>query len=60
MHHRNILIELHQCAKFGVDSSKFPRTGGSHVKKVFCLWRAQLAPHNNDKHKGTHVEAVCV
>ena len=55
MHHRNILIELHQCTKFGVDSSKFPRTGGPHVKKVFRLWRVQPAPHRNGNHKSTQV-----
>ena len=55
MHHRNILIELHQCTKFGVDSSKFPRTGGPHGKKVFRLWRVQPAPHRNGNHKSTQI-----
>ena len=28
-----VRIELHQCTKFGVDISKFPRTGGSLSNK---------------------------
>ena len=48
-------IEPHQCTKFGVDSSKFPRTGGPLSNKIFRSWRAQPAPHTNgnqNKHIG--------
>ena len=31
MYHRITHIELHQCTKLGVASSKFPRTGGSKI-----------------------------
>ena len=58
MHHRNTLIKLHQCTKFGVDNSKLPETGGSLSNKDQRSWRAQLEPHMNGNHKGTNVGAV--
>ena len=41
MCHRITLIEFHLCTKFGVNSSKFPRTGGRLSNKLFRSWRAQ-------------------
>ena len=36
---------MHPCTEFGVPSSKFPKTGGPHVKKSFPpLARAACAP----------------
>ena len=54
MHHRITLIELHQCTKFGVDSSKFPKTGGPLSNKLFRPWRAQPAPHRNGNHESIY------
>ena len=51
MHHRITLIELHQCTKFGVDSSKFPKTGGPLSNKLVRSWRAQPASYKNGNHK---------
>ena len=51
MYHRITHIELHQCTKFGVASSKFPRTGGPLSNKVFRTWRVHLAPHENGNRK---------
>ena len=44
MYHRITHIELHQCAKFGVASSKFPRTGGPLSNKVFGPGACTLHP----------------
>ena len=30
MHHRKVLVELYQCIKFRVASSKFPESKGAH------------------------------
>ena len=49
------LIELHQCTKFGVDISKFPRIGGSLSNKYYRSWRAQLVPHINGNYKSTQI-----
>ena len=56
MYHRITLIEFEsdrnrKCTKFGVDSSKFSRTGGPLSNKLFQSWRAQSAPHRNGNHK---------
>ena len=44
MHHRITLIELHQCTKFGVESSKFPKTGGPFSNKLIRSWRTRFTP----------------
>ena len=54
MYHRITLIELHQCTKFDVDSSKFPYTGGPLSNKLFRSWRAQPASYRNGKHKSIY------
>ena len=51
MHHRITLIELHQCTKFGVDSSKFPKTGGPFSNKLFRYWLARPASYRIGNHK---------
>ena len=55
MYHRITLTdlqsELHQCTKFGVNGSKFPRTGGPLANKLVRSWRAQPAPPRNGNHK---------
>ena len=60
MYHRITHIELHQCTKFGVPSSKFPRTGGPHSNKVFRSWRAHLASHENGNRKSVQIRTVYV
>ena len=54
------LAKVHPCPEFGVPSSKFPKIGGPHVKKVFRLWRVQPAPHTTGNHKSTQVGVVYV
>ena len=44
MHHRITHIELHQCTKLGVASSKFPRTGGPLSNKAFRPGACTLHP----------------
>ena len=44
MYHRITHIELHHCTKFGVTSSKFPRTGGPLSNKVFGPGACTLHP----------------
>ena len=51
MYHRITHIELHQCTKFGVASSKLPRTGGPLSNTVFRTWRVHLASHENGNRK---------
>ena len=31
MHHRKVLVELYQCTKFRVASSKFPKSNAAHA-----------------------------
>ena len=54
------LAKVHPCTEFGVASSKFTFTGGSHVKKVFLPWRVQPAPLWNGNPKSTQVGMVHV
>ena len=54
MCHRITLIEFHLCTKFGVNSSKFPRTGGPLLNKLFRSWRAQPAPLRHGNHKSIY------
>ena len=58
MHHRITLIEFHLCTKFGVNSSKFPRTGGPLSNKLFRSWRAQPAPLRYSNHKSIYAGEV--
>ena len=60
MYHRITHIELHQCTKFGVASSKFPRTGGPLSHKVFRIWRVHLASHENGNRKSVQIRVVYV
>ena len=60
MHHRITHIELHQCSKFGIASSKFPRSKGPLSNKVFRFWRVRPAPHKNGNQKSTHIGVVYV
>ena len=41
---RDVHIQLCQCAKFGVASSKIHTLEGSHVEKVLPLWHVLLLP----------------
>ena len=41
------LAKVHQHTEFGGASSKFPYTGGPHVKNIIRLRRVQHAPHRN-------------
>ena len=59
-YHRITHIELHQCTKVGVASSKFPRTGEPLSNKVFRSWRVQPASHENDNQKSVQIMAVYV
>ena len=58
------LAKVHPCTKFGVPSSKFPKTGGPHVKKSFPpLARAACAPLERHPERilswgGMHVTCV--
>ena len=56
MYHRITLIrssvtKFHQCTKFGVNSSKFYRTGGPLTNKLFRYFRAQPASYRIGNHK---------
>ena len=53
MYHRITHIELHQCTKFGIASSKFPRTGGPLSNSVSVLARATRIPRERRVEKRT-------
>ena len=46
------IAKVHQSAKFGVASSKFPYTGGPHVKNIIRLRRVQHTLHRNGTPNG--------
>ena len=52
-YHRITPIELHQCTKFGVASTKFPRTGGPLSNKVLALARAACISQERQPEKHT-------
>ena len=61
MYHRILHIELHQCTKFSVASSKFPRTGGPLSNKVFSvLASAACTPQPQQPEKHTDWGSICV
>ena len=51
MHQRKVLVELYQCTKFRVASSKFPESKGAYAcGKCTCIAHALCTPSRNDMH----------